>query len=166
MKSVARKVSLLGEFAVGKTSTVSRAVRNTFSEKYLSTVGVKVDSKSIEMPGSTVLRLVLWDIAGTNSIDQVRSSYVGGSHGLLLAADGTRMETVEGALRLREQAFRMLQRELPSILILNKCDKPEEWEIPQARMRELANQLPVFSTSAKTGVGVEEAFAELAKSVV
>lgn len=166
MSSTVRKVSLLGDFAVGKTSTVTRVVRNTFSEKYLTTVGVKVDSRSMTMPDQTVLRLVLWDIAGARSIDQIRSSYLSGSHGLLLAADGTRIETVDGVLSLRQQAFRVLGRELPTVLILNKCDRSEEWSISQSRMHALASRLPVFSTSAKTGDGIEEAFAALANCVM
>ena len=62
--SLSRKISLLGDFAVGKTSTVARSVRNTFSEVYLTTVGVKVDTKVLADVDGHSLRLVLWDIAG------------------------------------------------------------------------------------------------------
>ncbi len=61
---MSRKVCMLGDFGVGKTSLVARYVRNTFSEKYLTTVGVKVDSRVIALPGEIDLKLVIWDIAG------------------------------------------------------------------------------------------------------
>lgn len=165
MISVSRKISLLGDFAVGKTSTVARAVRNTFSDAYLTTVGVKVDTKTILQADGHSLRLVLWDIAGANSLDQMRANYIGGTHGLLLVADGTRAETVETALGLYDQAMHLLGRALPAVLILNKCDLAGEWDVPPERIRALARRLPVFSGSARTGEGVEEAFATLAAAV-
>ena len=165
MSSVSRKISLLGDFAVGKTSTVARSVRNTFSEAYLTSVGVKVDTKTLSDSGGGDLRLVLWDIAGANSLDQMRANYIGGSQGLLLVADGTRADTVATALGLRDQAVKLLGRELPAVLILNKCDLAGEWEVPPQRIGELAERLPVFSASARTGQGVEEAFAALAAAV-
>ena len=165
MISSSRKISLLGDFAVGKTSTVARSVRNTFSDKYLTTVGVKVDTKSLLQADGHTLRLVLWDIAGANALDQMRSNYIGGTQGLLLVADGTRADTVTAALGLRDQANRLLGRLLPAVLMLNKCDMAAEWEVPPERIRELSMLLPVFSTSARTGEGVEEAFAALAQQL-
>lgn len=159
--SQARKVCLLGDFAVGKTSLVARTVRNTFSPAYLTTVGVKVDSKTLQIDGGE-LRLVLWDIAGANALDQMRANYLGGSHGLLLVADGTRADSVDTALELRKQAERLLQRELPAVLLLNKRDLADEWEVPPPRISALAARLPTFSTSALSGEGVEAGFAALA----
>ncbi len=162
--SSARKVCLLGDFAVGKTSLVARAVRNTFSAAYLTTVGVKVDSKALATERGE-LRLVLWDIAGANALDQMRSNYLGGSHGLLLVADGTRSDSVAVALDLREQTQRLLNRELPAVLLLNKRDLANEWDVPPPRIRELEAQLPTFSTSALSGEGVEAAFSALAAAL-
>lgn len=166
MKSQSFKICLLGEFAVGKTSTVARCVRNTFSESYLTTVGVKVDSKTLMLSPDVEARLVLWDIAGSNTLDQVRSNYIIGTHGLLMVADGTRENSVATALGLREQAQRILGREVPSVLMLNKADLIEDWVISPHRIRELEQQLPVFTTSAKTGEGVEESLSELARVLV
>ena len=165
MSSVSRKISLLGDFAVGKTSTVARSVRNTFSDSYLTTVGVKVDSKTLTRADGHALRLVLWDIAGANALDQMRANYIGGTQGLLLVADGTRADTVATALVLRDQANRLLGRLVPAVLLLNKCDLAGEWDVPPERIRELALQLPGFSTSARTGEGVEEAFLALADAM-
>ena len=90
MSALARKICMLGDFGVGKTSLVSRFVRNTFSEKYLTTVGVKVDSKEVDRGGRGPLKLVVWDIAGKSALDALNMSYLRGASGLLLVADGTR----------------------------------------------------------------------------
>ncbi len=165
MKSISRKIILLGDFAVGKTSTVARSVRNTFSDTYLTTVGVRVDSKAMMLDDDLQMRLVLWDIAGANTLDQLRSNYVIGAQGILLVADGTREDTVDTALELRGQAWRLLGREIPGVLMLNKSDLADAWAIPRERIRELQGQLPTFTASAKLATGVEEAFAALARTL-
>lgn len=166
MTSISKKICLLGDFAVGKTSTVARSIRNTFSESYLTTVGVKVDGRNIQLDEEREVRLVLWDISGANSLDQMRANYIGGSQCALLVADGTRSETVETALGLREQAMKLLGRELPAVLILNKCDLVADWEISADKINELSQILPIYSASAKTGQGVEEALVRVAEMVM
>lgn len=156
-----RKVAMLGQFAVGKTSLVARAVRNTFSDQYLTTIGVRVDSKTFEPEPGRPMRMVLWDLAGVGDAEQLRASYLGGSHGLLLVADGTREDTLDAALRLHEQTIGLLKRELPSVLLLNKSDLVGEWAIAPARIELLSQHHRVFGTSAKTGEGVEEALRAL-----
>ena len=165
MISLSRKISLLGDFGVGKTSTVARSVRNTFSDTYLTTVGVKVDTKAVMLDDGHSMKLVLWDIAGASSLDQMRANYIGGTHGVLLVADGTRADTVDTALGLYDQAARLLGRALPAVLVLNKNDLAGEWDVPPERIRDLAQRMPVFSASARTGEGVEEAFAALARAL-
>lgn len=166
MKSISRKIILLGDFAVGKTSTVARSVRNTFSDTYLTTVGVRVDSKAMMLDGDLQMRLVLWDIAGANTLDQLRSNYVVGAQGILLVADGTREDTVDTALGLRDQAWRLLGKEIPGVLMLNKSDLADAWAIPQGRIRDLQTGLPTFTASAKLATGVEEAFDALARALL
>ncbi|MEH6421565.1 Rab family GTPase [Pseudomonas sp. CGJS7] len=165
MKSRSFKICVIGDFAVGKTSTVARSVRKTFSETYLTTVGVRVDTKALKIAGSEQ-RLVLWDIAGVSVLEQMRSNYILGANGLLLVADGTRKETVTIALSLREQVHRRLGRLPPSALLLNKADMIDAWDVPPATIRELERELAVFTTSAKTGQGVEESLQALATELV
>jgi GTPase SAR1 family protein len=55
------KVSMLGAFAVGKTSLVRQYVFSIFSGSYQTTLGVKIDKKSLEVDGEMV-ELILWDL--------------------------------------------------------------------------------------------------------
>ena len=91
---------MLGAFSVGKTSLVKRYVESVFSETYLTTVGVKIDKKTVEVKGRQVA-LILWDIAGEDEVSTVRMSYLRGSAGYLLVADGTRAASLEVARSLR-----------------------------------------------------------------
>jgi hypothetical protein len=155
----ARKVCMLGDFGVGKTSLVARFVRNTFSEKYLTTVGVKVDSKELALK-SGPLKLVVWDIAGKSALDTLNQSYVRGASGLILVCDGTREPTLRAALYLLMQAKALL-KDPAAVLLVNKLDLVERWELAPGTLADLRKTMPVFETSAKTGDGVEAAFAAL-----
>jgi small GTP-binding protein len=161
MSVATHKVCMLGDFGVGKTSLVARFVRSTFSDRYLTTVGVKVDSKDIALPGRDPLKLVLWDIAGRSALDAPSTSYLRGASALLLIADGTREASLSSALNLLMQS-RSLLPDAIAVLAVNKLDLVERWEVAPATLAELRRSLPVFETSALSGAGVEEAFAGIA----
>jgi small GTP-binding protein len=162
MTEPARKICLLGDFAVGKSSLVARYVRNTFSDKYLTTVGVKVDSKRVELSPQQAVKLVVWDLAGKAELDSLNRSYIRGAHGLLLVADGTREATLRAALYLLMQSQKQLPG-IPVVLMINKLDLIDRWEISASDILRLQESLPTFRSSAMDGEGVEAAFAELAR---
>ena len=165
MSGQARKVCMLGDFGVGKTSLVARFVRNTFSDQCLTTVGVKVDSKEVVLASGIPLKLVVWDIAGRSALDALNQSYLRGASGLLLIADGTREATLRAALDLLLQSRAVLP-DAHAVLLVNKLDMVDRWEVAPATLAELRRSLPVFETSARFGDGVEQAFAQLAERLV
>jgi small GTP-binding protein len=159
---IQRKICMLGSFAVGKTSLVARFVQSIFSDKYLTTVGVKIDRKEV-MVGERQLNLVLWDINGQDAFQTVQKSYLRGSAGYLLVVDGTRPATLDVAVDLQKKAESIVGK-VPFMLVLNKADLASEWQIDQARLVRLANDgWKMIRASAKTGAGVEETFLTLAR---
>ena len=163
---VQKKICMIGDFSVGKTSLVARFVRQTFSEKYLTTVGVKIDTKLVKLADERDVKLVLWDIAGNDALTTATSSYLCGSAGFFLVIDGTRRPTWNSALTLREAVIKQLG-DKPFVMLLNKADLEEQWEIDQSLIDEKAQQgWTLFKTSAKTGMNVEEAFSELATQML
>lgn len=157
---IQKKICMLGAYAVGKTSLVARFVRSIFSEKYHSTVGVKIDKKTITI-GDQETTLMLWDLAGEDDFYQVRMSYLRGSAGYLLVADGLRRSSLEKAIELQQRAENEIGK-VPFIMVINKLDLMDQWEIKETDIAELtAKQWQMVSTSAKNGVGVEEVFREL-----
>jgi small GTP-binding protein len=162
---IQKKVCMLGATGVGKTSLVSRFVTSLFSDKYLTTVGVKVDKKTVPMDGQDVM-LMLWDIYGQDEFQTVRSSYLRGASGYLLVADGTRQLTLDTARDLQKTAEGVVGA-VPFILVLNKMDLAEEWRVDDRALWKMAESgWSVIRTSAKTGVGVEDAFLKLTQKMV
>jgi small GTP-binding protein len=162
---IQKKICMLGAFAVGKTSLVSRFVKSLFSDKYHSTVGVKVDKKLVVL-GDEQLDLLLWDIYGEDEFQKVRASYLRGAGGYVLVADGTRRETLNQTVILQNRAEEITGK-VPFVVMINKADLTEKWEISSDAVTDLgARGWTAFKTSAKTGEGVEEAFLALAKKLL
>jgi small GTP-binding protein len=162
---IQKKICMLGAFAVGKTSLIRRFVESIFSETYHTTVGVKIDKKTVHVNGSEV-DLVLWDLYGDDGFQKIRWSYFQGASGYLLVADGTRRATLQKALALEERARHEIGP-VPFVFVINKHDLLQEWEVdPEAEAPLHAKKWTVLHSSAKTGEGVEEAFTELTRKML
>ncbi|WP_419657047.1 small GTP-binding protein [Desulfosarcina variabilis str. Montpellier] len=160
-----KKVCMLGAFAVGKTSLVRRYVHSLFSEKYHTTVGVKVDKKTVACNDSTV-DLILWDIHGEDDFQAVRASYLRGASGCLLVVDGTRGYTLTVAHDLVTRCRKTIGN-VPVIFVFNKSDLMDRWEISASQQSALEGEgAVVVQTSAKDGSGVESAFTRLVEMML
>ncbi|MEN8129565.1 MAG: Rab family GTPase [Pseudomonadota bacterium] len=166
MAILTKKVCLIGDFAVGKTSLVSRFVHNIFSDRYLTTIGVKIDTKQLTISGLGSIKLVLWDIAGTNRFSTMDTHYLRGATAYLLVVDGTRRDTLDTALQLKKTADRFLNSP-PFVMIFNKTDLQDEWEITDADIQRLHKEgWKILSASAKQGSNVKHAFDLIASSLL
>jgi len=162
---IKKKICMLGAFAVGKTSLIKRYVEDLFSEKYHTTIGVKVDKKTVKVDDRTV-DLILWDLAGKNGISEMRTTYLRGAAGYLLVVDKTRVNTLDVAMEMHKMAQDMLGK-VPCILILNKWDLEGKWDIDEAAIGDLRNSgWYTIKTSAKTGMSVDQAFETLARKLI
>jgi small GTP-binding protein len=161
---IRKKVAVLGDFAVGKTSLVRRFVDGTFAVRYLATLGVNIRRKFIDLAGLE-LDLVLWDFHGENEITRIKMLHLQDTAGLLLVVDGTRRETLDTALMLLK-SVRESCGDAPFVLTLNKVDLEKEWDIDEETVMELTAQgWALMKTSAATGMAVEEAFLTLARKL-
>lgn len=160
-----KKLCMLGATRVGKTTLVQRFAQNIFSDKYHQTVGVKIDKKQVSF-GGRELSLLLWDVQGEDDTYRVRPSYLRGASGYVLVVDGTRPETFTTACDIQARAEALLGP-IPFVLIINKTDLAERWEIDEAAVQQLAaSGWSVTRTSAMTGQGVNEAFLALASRMM
>lgn len=162
---IKRKICMLGAFSVGKTSLVSRFVHSIFSEKYHTTIGVKIDKKTVRVGDEDVV-LLIWDIYGEDDIQEIRMNYIRGTSGYLLVADGTRRGTLDVARRIRERVESNIGT-VPFVLLINKSDLTDEWDVEEETLQAMrAEGWTVILSSAKTGEGVAEGFARLAETIV
>jgi small GTP-binding protein len=162
---IQKKVCLLGGHAVGKTSLAARFVKSIFSEKYHTSIGVKIDKKVVRV-GSNEVKLMIWDMAGEDEFGAADISYLRGTSGYLLVMDGTRRTTFDRGIELQERAEQTIGP-VPFVVLINKSDLSAEWEISDHDVEELAQRgWTVYRTSAKTGASVEESFHALAKELL
>ena len=155
---------MLGLYGVGKTSLVQRYVNSIFDDKYLATLGVKVDKKIVEIDSDQV-NLMLWDIAGAEDHFDVPVSYIKGAAGYLLVVDGTREDSLEKAMDLIKTVENGIG-ELPFVMVINKNDL--QWRITESDIEQAleAYDTQWYATSAKTGENVDQAFEQIARLVL
>jgi hypothetical protein len=155
-----KKICLLGAYGVGKTSLVARFVHSMFADKYHTTVGVKIDKKVLNVAGEEIT-LMLWDMAGEEEGAQIKLNQVKDASGYLLVVDGTRAKTLDVARSIQERVEDEIG-EKPFLLLVNKADLRDAWEIP-----DLSDSgWTVLETSAKSGDHVEEAFLTLTQNML
>ena len=161
MLSIQKKICLLGDFAVGKTSLVRRFVEGVFEDKYLSTIGARVSRKVLAVCG-VPLTLLVWDLAGEEKFAGVMNSYYRGAAGGIIVCDLTRADTFPSLMN-QAQAFWRVNPQAPLGVAGNKVDLLEQRVITDAELAEVAAQLGAFwlTSSAKTGENVQELFEQL-----
>ncbi len=160
------KLVLLGDQAVGKTSLVIRYINNTFSDKYISTIGADFLVKDLELYGAPV-RLMIWDLGGQLQWNHVRGRYMSGSDGVILVFDVGRKENIEAYIeKWIEEVKDFIGEKTPILIVGNKVDLKPEVDLKKAA--EMARRLnyPYTETSAKTGDHVESMFKRITADVV
>ena len=172
---LSKKVCLLGDFAVGKTSLVKRFVYDLFDDKYISTIGVKVSRKTIHVPHQEQvieLNMMLWDLASGEDFNRMQAAYLRGTAGALMVCDLSRPETLDHL----DTYLLPLQQANPAaciVLAANKSDllpqlSSAEQDALHSRLDASATRLaaPYYLTSALTADNVEEAFRRLGRLLV
>lgn len=160
-----KKVCMIGSFAVGKTSLVRRFVHSMFSQQYLTTVGVKIDKKTVSTPKGDV-NILLWDLHGDDEFQRLQATYLRGTSACLLVVDGLRAVTLQRAEDLNTWVQSVIGT-VPTIFVLNKADMRARWEVDDAQIARLRqNGRIVIETSAKSGEGVEEVFLRLTNAML
>lgn len=159
MNTYQKKVCLLGDFAVGKTSLIRRFIEGRFDDKYLTTVGVVVSRKQVSRPDYAV-NLLIWDLAGGR--DFSHSGYLAGLAGGMLVCDLTRAATMASYATYAQQ-IRSANPHAIIILLANKSDLADDCAITDEQLQAIAVEYNarLFTTSAKTGENVEQAFMAL-----
>lgn len=174
MSTISKKICLVGDFGVGKTSLIRRFVERQFSDQYLSTVGVKISRKTLELESLELekklnLQLLIWDLEGHTKFKGIAPTYLQGSSGAIVVADVSRIETLE---RIPEhiQLFTSVNPKSSAIVALNKSDLIDEEKLQKLVQlihdQELKQVIGLYTTSAKTGLFVDEIFQKLAYKIL
>jgi len=180
--AVKKKIVLLGDSAVGKTSLIRRFVLNQFRDSYIATIGSKVTTKDLKIQKSNKtehLTLVIWDLIGREGYLGLHSRTFVGVHGALIVADLTRRDTLENLEQYWIPALFKVVDNVPLVFACNKSDLKGQFEFELDDLTEVASKYhgdlgnllpsdlePNYSTSAKDGSNVEKAFESLGHLVL
>ncbi len=167
------KVCLCGDSAVGKTSLINQYIENAFEEDYRPTLGANLLRKDIdfEHEGKKYhCRLVLWDLAGQEKYEMVRSLYYQGCLGAFLMYDVTRNETLDSITNVWLTDFKNNAKPMASYVVIgNKVDLLDSRQVSTEKGKALADQIEAadfIETSAKTGENVNQAFTTLVVNIM
>lgn len=165
-KRYIKKVALIGDSAVGKTSLIRRFVIDVFDDKYIATVGAKVSKRDLEyqLPDKTVyLTLMLWDILGQKDYKKMRTQGLTGAHGVILVTDLSRPDTVTSSESFWLPEIWDIVPDVPIVFVGNKYDLVDEKAASILALREVARkaEMPMILASAKTGENVGATFRKI-----
>ncbi len=166
-KRVKKKIVLLGDPAVGKTSLIRRFVLSTFDEKYVSTIGARVSKKEVVVPTvayKVKMDMMIWDLIGSKESTRLHEMYYRGADGAIVVADITRLSTIEN-IEMWVNSFRTAMGDKSVLMVYNKMDLEGYWTLDEHGMETLASKHNTlyYKSSAKTGDNVDLTFYRLAE---
>lgn len=160
------KITILGDSAVGKTSLINQFVEGSFEEDYKPTLGANIVRKDVNIDDTNLkVRLIMWDLAGQEKYNVIRSMYFQGCVGALVVYDITRHQTFDNVESKWLKDFKKyVKKEGAYILIGNKIDLEDRRLVTEEEGKSLAKKIQAtdfIETSAKFGENVEKAFKNL-----
>jgi len=160
------KLLVIGDSSVGKSSLLLRYADNTFTESFISTIGVDFKIKTIPLDNSNI-KLQIWDTAGQERFRTITSSYYRGAHGIIIVYDVTNQDSFRNVQKWLQEIDRYAGDHVHKILVGNKCDMESERRVTTKEAQEFADQLNIIliETSAKTAVNVDNVFSEVASEI-
>lgn len=160
------KLLLIGDSGVGKSCLLLRFADDTYTESYISTIGVDFKIRTIELEGKTV-KLQIWDTAGQERFRTITSSYYRGAHGIIVVYDVTDEATFTNVKQWLQEIERYACEGVNKLLVGNKADLTGSKVVDYEAAKQFADQLniPFLETSAKDATNVEQAFLTMAKQI-
>jgi len=160
------KLLLIGDSGVGKSCLLLRFADDTYTESYISTIGVDFKIRTLELDGKTI-KLQIWDTAGQERFRTITSSYYRGAHGIIVVYDVTDQESFNNVKQWMNEIDRYANEKVNKMLVGNKCDLTSKKVVDYNTAKEFADQLgiPFLETSAKNSTNVEQAFITMAAEI-
>lgn len=160
------KFILIGDSGAGKSCVLLRFADDTFTESYITTIGVDFRFRTVKFDGKKV-KLQIWDTAGQERFRTITSSYYRGADGIIVVYDTTDRDSFNNVNNWVKEVNRYASESTVKLLLGNKSDKTAERAVPTEEAKALATSLNMhfIEASARNGTNVEEAFVTVAKAL-
>jgi len=160
------KLLLIGDSGVGKSCLLLRFADDTYTQTYISTIGVDFKIKTIDLEGKTV-KLQIWDTAGQERFRTITSSYYRGAHGIIIVYDVTDKESFNNVKHWIQEINKYAADGVQKLMVGNKCDLQSKKVVSYDEAKEFADSegIQFMETSAKNSHNVEEAFRKMAGEI-
>jgi Ras-related protein Rab-1A len=160
------KLLLIGDSGVGKSCLLLRFADDSYTESYISTIGVDFKIRTLNLDGKTI-KLQIWDTAGQERFRTITSSYYRGAHGIIIVYDVTDVESFNNVKTWLSEIDKYASENVNKLLVGNKSDLIAKKAVDPGMAKEFADSLgiPFLETSAKNSTNVEEAFIRMATDI-
>ena len=159
------KLLLIGDSGVGKSCLLLRFADNSYTDSYISTIGVDFKIRNMEIDGKKA-KLQIWDTAGQERFRTITSSYYRGAHGIIIVYDITDQETFNNVRNWLQEIDKFASDNVNKLLVGNKSDRSDrQVDTNQARDFAASLGIPFIETSAKTAANVEQAFLKMTSDI-
>ncbi len=155
------KLILTGDYKVGKTSLIKRFVDNLFQDSYISTIGVEISKKVIEIGEKTSINFIIWDIGGQiKQMIPYRKRFYSGANACFIVIDRTRSEHQNSIKTWYDEIKNSVPNNISIVIVCNKSDLIDEIVVSEADIKKVADEygFHYILTSAKTGENVNDVF--------
>ncbi|KAK8235276.1 small GTP-binding protein [Phyllosticta capitalensis] len=151
---------LIGDSGVGKSCLLLRFADDTYTESYISTIGVDFVQRRSNYCAQ-------WDTAGQERFRTITSSYYRGAHGICVVYDVTDMDSFNNVKQWLQEIDRYATEGVNKLLVGNKSDMADKKVVEYTVAKEFADSLgiPFLETSAKNASNVEQAFLTMARQI-
>ncbi|MFX0139622.1 MAG: GTP-binding protein [Candidatus Hodarchaeota archaeon] len=163
------KLILTGDYSVGKTSLIRRFVENKFEQDYISTLGVQISKKTVNLSEKTKMNFIIWDIGGqAHQMAPYRPNFYNGANAAFIVIDRTRPNNIESLEKWYNDIRKSVERDIPIVIVGNKSDLVDEIVISEEEIKEVVKEYDFhyILTSALTGENVNDAFLYIAYRVI
>jgi len=160
------KILVIGDSGVGKSCMLLRFADNSFTDSYISTIGVDFKIRTINIDGMKI-KLQIWDTAGQERFKTITTSYYRGAHGLIIVYDITSMDSFNSIKKWLVDVERFASPNVLKLIVGNKSDLAQKRAVDYKVAKKFADDLgiPLIEASAKDSVNIEEAFIQLATNI-
>ncbi|KAJ6510555.1 ras-domain-containing protein [Mycena sanguinolenta] len=163
------KLLLIGNSSVGKSSLLLRFSDEQWlpEDESSATIGVDFRVHKMEVKGKKV-KLSIWDTAGQERFRTITSSYYRGAQGIILVYDVSNRDSFDALPRWYSELETYVSDKVVKILVGNKVDKEFSRQVPTSEAEAFAKRMDSLfvEASAKTSVGVKEAFTEVVERIM